>query len=149
MRYCEDDMDSEQNMDEDEYEDIQDEDDDPFQADENIDLMDKNLHQFAKNEDQEPEEGSPYPNNDELLDDADQSSVEDIEPQEEQKVQVNSQGKIKVNLPEPPANFDKNKYADEFERYDPNNVAEAMFARKERKIPGSVLKPHSPYANLV
>ena len=24
-----------------------------------------------------------------------------------------------------------------------------MFARKERKIPGSVMKPHCPYTNLV
>ena len=43
LRSCEDDMESDQNLDEDEFEDVNDE-DDPFQADENTDLMDKNLH---------------------------------------------------------------------------------------------------------
>ena len=60
---------------------------DPFEADENTDLMDKNLHQFAKTEEQEPDDDSPYHGNDEILDDADQSSIEDMEPaDEEQKV---------------------------------------------------------------
>lgn len=45
--------------------------------------------------------------------------------------------------------MDDKRFKDELERYDPNNVADMMFARKERKIPGSVLKPHSPYASLV
>jgi hypothetical protein len=35
------------------------------------------------------------------------------------------------------------------ERYDPQNVADAMFQKKERKIPGSVMKPHNPYVHLV
>lgn len=50
-------------------------------------------------------------------------------------------------MPEKP--LDEKKFKDELERYDPNNVADLMFARKERKIPGSVMKPHCPYANLV
>jgi len=54
-----------------------------------------------------------------------------------------------LKFPDPPQGFDINKYKDELERYDPGNVAEAMFNRKERKIPGSVLKPHSLYVNLV
>ena len=45
--------------------------------------------------------------------------------------------------------FDEEKYKEEIERYDPNNVAELMFAKKERKIPGSVMKPHNPYVHLV
>tara|TARA_B110000285_G_scaffold230516_1_gene297280 strand:+ start:670 stop:984 length:315 start_codon:yes stop_codon:yes gene_type:complete len=45
--------------------------------------------------------------------------------------------------------LDEKRFKEELERYDPNNVADMMFARKERKIPGSVLKPHSPYAHLV
>lgn len=57
--------------------------------------------------------------------------------------------KIKIQFPEPPPDFDKSKYKDELERYDPHNVAELMYSRKERKIPGSVLKPHSPYVCLV
>ena len=73
-----------------------------------------------------------------------------MEPLEESKgTEPTPVGKIKVTLPEPPVDFDKNRYAEEFERYDPRNVADAMYARKERKIPGSVLKPHSPYTNLV
>ena len=107
--------------------------------------------QFNKTEENDPENESPYLNNDELLDDADQSSLEDIDDQgnqEEAKAQ-NPGEKIRITYPEPPADFDKNKYADEFERYEPSNVAEAMYARKERKIPGSVMKPHSPYVNLV
>jgi hypothetical protein len=51
--------------------------------------------------------------------------------------------------PDPPREFDVAKYSEEFERYDPSNVADMMYARKERKIPGSVLKPHSPFSNLV
>jgi len=56
---------------------------------------------------------------------------------------------MKVEYPEPPRDFDKSKYQDELERYDPANVADLMYERKERKIPGSVLKPHCPYVNLV
>ena len=41
------------------------------------------------------------------------------------------------------------RYADEFERYEPHAVAESMYARKERKIPGSVMKPHSMHVNFV
>lgn len=62
---------------------------------------------------------------------------------EEQKVN------IKVVYPEPPKDFDRAKYADEFEKYEPSNVADLMYQRKERKIPGSVLKPHSNYTHLV
>lgn len=54
-----------------------------------------------------------------------------------------------IKYPDPPENFDLSKYKDELERYDPANVADLMFNRKERKIPGSVLKPHSMYVNLV
>jgi hypothetical protein len=56
---------------------------------------------------------------------------------------------VPLKFPDPPQGFDINKYKDELDRYDPANVAEAMFNRKERKIPGSVLKPHSLYVNLV
>lgn len=48
--------------------------------------------------------------------------------------------------------IDKNesiKYRDELEKYDPQHVADLMYARKERKIPGSVLKPHNPYVSLI
>lgn len=51
--------------------------------------------------------------------------------------------------PEPPQDFDEKRYKEECERYDPSYVAELMFAKKERKIPGSVMKPHSPYVHLV
>jgi len=51
--------------------------------------------------------------------------------------------------PEPPKDFNKKKYKEECERYDPAHVAELMHDRKARKIPGSVLKPHSPYVHLV
>lgn len=44
---------------------------------------------------------------------------------------------------------DEKKYAEELEKYDPNHVADLMFAKKERKIPGSVTKPHNPYVHLV
>ncbi len=37
-------------------------------------------------------------------------------------------------------------YQEELEKYDPYYVAELMYARKERKIPGSVTKPHNPYS---
>jgi hypothetical protein len=55
----------------------------------------------------------------------------------------------KVVYPEPPQDFDITKHAEEIERYDPALVAEQMYDRKERKIPGSVLKPHSKYVNIV
>ena len=84
--------------------------------------------------------------NNELLDDIDQSSVEEDEQAESEH---KAGYKTKIVYPEPPTDFDKARYADEFERYDPANVAELMYNRKERKIPGSVLKPHSPYCNLV
>jgi len=45
--------------------------------------------------------------------------------------------------------FDEKKFRDELERYDPSNVADLMYARKERKIPGSVMKPHNVYCSLV
>jgi hypothetical protein len=41
------------------------------------------------------------------------------------------------------------KYQEELEKYDPDEVAELMYAKKERKIPGSVYKPHNPYSTLV
>ena len=44
---------------------------------------------------------------------------------------------------------DEKKYAEEMEKYDPEHVADLMFAKKERKIPGSVTKPHNPYVHLV
>lgn len=44
---------------------------------------------------------------------------------------------------EKPVVLDEKKYREELERYDPENVADLMYARKERKIPGSVLKPHN------
>lgn len=44
---------------------------------------------------------------------------------------------------------DEKKYADEMEKYDPQHVADLMFAKKERKIPGSVMKPHNPNCMLV
>ena len=45
--------------------------------------------------------------------------------------------------------LNEKRFKEELERYDPSNVADMMYAKKERKIPGSVLKPHSPYAHLV
>jgi hypothetical protein len=48
-----------------------------------------------------------------------------------------------------PTESDSKKWKDELEKYDPSTVADLMFARKERKIPGSVMKPHCPYSNLV
>ena len=81
-----------------------------------------------------------------MMDDIDHSSVEEDEQHEEEQKEGY---KAKIIYPEPPQDFDRAKYADEFERYDPGNVAECMFNRKERKIPGSVLKPHLPYCNLV
>jgi hypothetical protein len=45
--------------------------------------------------------------------------------------------------------LNEEKYKEELERYDPSNVADMMYARKERNIPGSVLKPHNPYVHLV
>jgi len=80
------------------------------------------------------------------MDDIDNSSVEDEDAQiayEEQKPVS-----TKIVYPDPPREFDATKFHEEFERYDPLNVAELMHARKERKIPGSVSKPHSPYSNL-
>lgn len=44
---------------------------------------------------------------------------------------------------------DEKKYQEELEKYDPAHVADLMYAKKERKIPGSVLKPHAPYVHLV
>ena len=41
------------------------------------------------------------------------------------------------------------KYQEELEKYDPEEVAELMYAKKERKIPGSVYKPHNIYTTLV
>lgn len=35
------------------------------------------------------------------------------------------------------------------EKYDPQHVADLMFAKKERKIPGSVMKPHNPNTILI
>lgn len=45
--------------------------------------------------------------------------------------------------------YDEKRFREELERYDPQIVADLMYARKERKIPGSVLKPHNPYCHLV
>lgn len=45
--------------------------------------------------------------------------------------------------------YDNSQFKQELERYDPHNVADLMYARKERKIPGSVLKAHNPYCHLV
>ena len=60
---------------------------------------------------------------------------------------------MKKNAPNviPPENEvdDEERFKEELERYDPQNVADMMYARKERKIPGSVLKPHNPYVHLV
>ena len=44
---------------------------------------------------------------------------------------------------------DKRRYKEEMEKYDPAHVADLMYSRKERKIPGSVLKPHNPFVHLV
>ena len=44
---------------------------------------------------------------------------------------------------------DEKKYQEELEKYDPAHVADLMYAKKERKIPGSVLKPHAPFVHLV
>jgi hypothetical protein len=54
-----------------------------------------------------------------------------------------------VEYPQPPSDVDMRKHKEEIEKYDPHAVAEMMYAKKERKIPGSVLKPHSPYVHLV
>jgi hypothetical protein len=56
---------------------------------------------------------------------------------------------MRVDYPEPPSEAEMRKYKEELEKYDPHAVAEMMYAKKERKIPGSVLKPHSPYVHLV
>ena len=60
---------------------------------------------------------------------------------------------MKKNAPNviPPENEvdDEERFKEELEKYDPQNVADMMYARKERKIPGSVLKPHNPYVHLV
>jgi len=119
--------------DEDQFEDMEDE--ELFNGD-NKDLIDNNLKYHRRNEDDE--------DNNEVMDDVDQSSVEDNDDDNKQEVQSH-----KIEYPEPPRNFDKRKYQEEFERYDPANVADLMYARKERKIPGSVMKPHQPYVNLV
>ena len=63
--------------------------------------------------------------------------------EEEHKVDVN------IKLPDAPKDFDKQRFAEEFERYEHHAVAESMYAKKQRKIPGSVMKPHSLYVNLV
>ena len=78
-------------------------------------------------------------------DDADASSVEEDERYSVEEVK---QQNVRIVYPEPPKDFDRSKYAEEFEKYEPNNVADMMFQRKERKIPGSVLKPHAHYSNL-
>jgi len=51
--------------------------------------------------------------------------------------------------PELPQDFDEERYKEECDRYDPAYVADLMFAKKERKIPGSVMKPHAQYVHLV
>lgn len=44
---------------------------------------------------------------------------------------------------------DSSKYREELEKFDPQHVADLMYAKKERKIPNSVLRPHNPYVQLV
>jgi len=80
------------------------------------------------------------------LDDIDNSSVEE---EDNQNAYEDHKHFTKIVYPDPPREFDLSKFQEEFERYDPANVAELMYARKERKIPGSVMKQHSPYCNLV
>ena len=69
-------------------------------------------------------------------------------PKSEQGITANTQASSSM-YPEPPQDFDEKRYKEECERYDPAYVAELMYAKKERKIPGSVMKPHSPYVHLV
>ena len=56
---------------------------------------------------------------------------------------------MQKNIKESDPILDKEKYQEELEKYDPNTVADLMFNKKERKIPGSVVKPHNPYVHLV
>lgn len=44
-----------------------------------------------------------------------------------------------------PAKDNQKKYLEELEKYDPNLVGELMYAKKERKIPSSISKPHNPH----
>lgn len=136
--------------DDEDFEDMEDE--ELFDGDQNRDLMDQNLAEDQRKyavrngllgPDIDEQEAFAHG---EMGDDVDASSVEEDENQgayEEHKTRA------KIVYPDPPRDFDASKFADEFERYDPSNVAELMYARKERKIPGSVLKQHSPYCNLV
>jgi hypothetical protein len=129
------------------------EDEELFDGDQNRDLMDHNLVEENRKymvgnglEGIEADDLEAYQPHPEGLDDVDNSSVEEDDNQnafEEHKQHT------KIVYPDPPRDFDASKFAEEFERYQPSNVADLMYARKERKIPGSVLKPHSPYANLV
>lgn len=138
-------------VDDEDFEDMEDE--ELFDGDQKRDLMDLNLAEDQRKfmvrsglEGADNDEQEALQAQGEMMDDADGSSAEEEDNQggyEEHKTLA------KIVYPDPPREFDASKFADEFERYDPSNVAEQMYARKERKIPGSVLKPHSPYCNLV
>jgi hypothetical protein len=110
--------------------------------------MDQNLAHDHRNRaseiDRDQQEADSYEqqNNEDI----EQSSLEE---DENNVVSEEPRQLSKIVYPEVPKDFDRNKYMEEFERYEPSNVADMMYARKEKKIPGSVLKPHSLYANLV
>jgi len=69
-------------------------------------------------------------------------------PKFEEDNTVNTQASSRMP-PEPPRDFDERRYKEECERYDPSYVADLMYAKKERKIPGSVMKAHGQYVHLV
>ena len=82
---------------------------------------------------------------DQFCDDRDH---DDASADEDDPVEIEQKTEAKIVYPEPPK-IDKVKFADEFDKFDPSYVADQMYQRKERKIPGSVLKPHAMYSCLV